>query len=254
MLSTLGTTLALFFLIWIASLVFRDASIVDRFWGVAFLVIASATSAASEGFEARARLVLLLTAVWGLRLSLHITVRNLGAPEDYRYRAMRRHWGTMFPLVSLVTVFGLQALLAWIVSLPIQAAISAVFPARLTVLDKLGLAIWIAGFLFEAVGDWQLARFKADPRHRGELMDRGLWRYTRHPNYFGDAVQWWGLWLFAAATGAWWTAVGPALMTFLLVRVSGVALLEKRLQKTRPEYEAYCRRTSAFVPMRPRKG
>ena len=176
MLSTLGTTLALFFLIWIASLVFRDASIVDRFWGVAFLVIASATSAASEGFEARARLVLLLTAVWGLRLSLHITVRNLGAPEDYRYQAMRRHWGAMFPLVSLVTVFGLQALLAWIVSLPIQAAISAVFPARLTVLDKLGLAIWIAGFLFEAVGDWQLARFKADPRHRGELMDRGLWR------------------------------------------------------------------------------
>ena len=254
MLSTLGTTLALFFLIWIASLVFRDASIVDRFWGVAFLVIASATSAASEGFEARARLVLLLTAVWGLRLSLHITVRNLGAPEDYRYQAMRRHWGAMFPLVSLVTVFGLQALLAWIVSLPIQGAISAVFPARLTVLDKLGLAIWIAGFLFEAVGDWQLARFTADPRHRGKLMDRGLWRYTRHPNYFGDAVQWWGLWLFAAATGAWWTAVGPALMTFLLVRVSGVALLEKRLQKTRPEYEAYCRRTSAFVPMRPRKG
>ena len=253
MLSTLGVILVLFFLLWLASLVLRDASIVDRFWGIAFLVIASATSAATEGFEGRARLVLLLTAVWGLRLSMHVTVRNLGAPEDYRYQAMRRHWGARFPLVSLVTVFGLQALLAWIVSLPVQAAISAVFPTHFTVLDKLGVVVWTAGFLFETVGDWQLARFKADPRSRGKLMDRGLWRYTRHPNYFGDAVQWWGLWLFAAATGAWWTAIGPAVMTFLLVRVSGVAMLERRLRRSRPEYEDYCRRTSAFVPLPPRR-
>jgi len=253
-LSTLGTVLAFFALLWVVSLVLRDASIVDRFWGIAFLVIGAATSAASDGASARVHLVMLLTAIWGIRLSLHITARNLGQPEDYRYRAMRRHWGKHFALVSLATVFGLQAVLAWVVSLPLQAAISAKLPPHLTALDLLGAAVWSVGFLFESVGDFQLTRFKSDPRNQGRLMNRGLWHYTRHPNYFGDAVQWWGLWLFAAATGAWWTAIGPALMTFLLLRVSGVAMLEKRLKRTRPEYDEYCRRTSAFVPMRPRQG
>ncbi|MFN2426157.1 MAG: DUF1295 domain-containing protein [Candidatus Binatia bacterium] len=252
MFSILGVVLVMFVLIWVASVALRDASLVDRFWGLAFFVIASATSAATDGYEGRAHLVLVLTAIWGLRLSIHITVRNLGAPEDYRYRAMRQHWGGLFPVVSLVTVFALQAVLAWIVSLPVQAAISAGRPASITFLDILGVLVWTAGFLFETVGDWQLARFKADPRNRGQVMDRGLWRYTRHPNYFGDAVVWWGLWLFAAATGAWWTAVGPALMTFLLMRVSGVSLLERRLLKTKPQYEDYARRTSAFLPMPPR--
>jgi len=253
LLTTLGVTLAFFFVLWLVSLVLRDASVVDRFWGVAFLVIASATSAASDGFAGRAHLVLLVTAIWGLRLSLHITVRNLGSGEDYRYQAMRRHWGTRFPLVSLATVFALQAVLAWIVSLPIQAAIAAGAPARLTIIDRLAVVVWAVGFLFEAIGDWQLTRFQADPRNRGKLLDRGLWRYTRHPNYFGDAVQWWGLWLFAVATGAWWTAIGPAVMTFLLVRVSGVAMLEKHMRKTRPQHEDYRRRTSAFLPMPPRR-
>jgi len=253
LLSTFETTLGLFFVLWLASLVLKDASIVDRFWGIAFLVIAVASSAATDGYPTRAHLVLALVSLWGLRLSLHITVRNLGEPEDYRYQAMRRYWGATFPVASLVTVFGLQAVLAWIVSLPVQAAIAATTPREFTVLDGLGLAVWTAGFLFESIGDWQLASFKADPRNQGQLMDRGLWRYTRHPNYFGDAVQWWGLWLFAAATGAWWTAIGPAVMTFLLVRVSGVAMLERRLRRSRPEYEDYCRRTSAFLPMPPRQ-
>lgn len=252
-LTTLAAVLTLFFLLWLASLVLKDASIVDRFWGIAFLVIASAASSATEGFETRSRLVMLLVAAWGLRLSLYITMRNLGEGEDYRYQAMRRYWGAKFPLVSLASVFGLQALVAWVVSLPLQAAIAAVFPAEITTLDRLGVAVWAVGFFFEAVGDWQLARFKADPRHAGQLMDRGLWRYTRHPNYFGDAVQWWGIWLIAAATGAWWTAIGPALMTVMLLRVSGVTLLEKRLKKSRPAYEEYCRRTSPFFPLPPRQ-
>jgi steroid 5-alpha reductase family enzyme len=251
LLSILGAVLSLFVLLWVASLIARDASIVDRFWGIAFIVIASAASAASDGYEARARLVVLLVAIWGLRLSFYITVRNLGAGEDFRYRAMRREWGKQFPIASLFTVFLLQGLLAWIVSLPVQAAITADSPARITSLDVLGVLVWSAGFLFETIGDWQLARFKDDPRNRGRLLDRGLWRYTRHPNYFGDAVQWWGLWLIAAATGAWWTAVGPALMTFLLVRVSGVKLLEQRLRSSKRDYEEYCRRTSAFIPMPP---
>lgn len=253
MLSTLFVVLVFFFLVWIASLVVKDASIVDRFWGIAFLVIASSVSAATHGYEDRAQLVTFLVVVWGLRLSLHITVRNLGQPEDYRYQQMRRHWGARFPLVSLATVFGLQAVVAWIVSLPLQAAISATTPAELTALDSLGLVVWSIGFFFEAVGDWQLARFKADPLSKGQVMDRGLWRYTRHPNYFGDTLVWWGIWLFAAATGAWWTAVGPILMTVLLLRVSGVTLLEKKLRSSRPEYEAYCRRTSAFFPLPPRR-
>jgi steroid 5-alpha reductase family enzyme len=247
----LGTVLTLYVLLWVGSLMFKDASIVDRFWGISFLVIASAASAASDGFESRARLVTLLVSLWGLRLSFYITVRNLGAGEDYRYRAMRRRWGKQFPLASLFTVFLLQGVIAWIVSLPVQAAIAADSPAHLTVLDALGIVVWSAGFLFESIADWQLASFKDDPRNRGRLMDRGLWRYTRHPNYFGDAVQWWGLWLFAAATGATWTAIGPLVMTYLLLRVSGVALLERRLQTSKPGYEDYRRRTSAFIPMKP---
>ncbi len=254
MLSILGAVLSFYVLLWVASLVARDASIVDRFWGISFIVLASAASAATDGYETRAHLVMLLVAIWGLRLSFYITVRNLGTGEDFRYRAMRRAWGARFPFVSLFTVFLLQGVIAWIVSLPVQAAIDADTPARLTALDVLGVLVWTAGFLFETIGDWQLARFKDDPRNRGRLLDRGLWRYTRHPNYFGDALQWWGLWLFAAATGAWWTAVGPALMTFLLMRVSGVTLLEKRLRSSKPEYEEYCRRTSAFIPMKPSQG
>lgn len=252
MFSTLAAILGLFFVLWVASLVARDASIVDAAWGVAFLVIASSASAATEGYEPRVRLVLALTAIWGLRLSFHILTRNLGTGEDYRYRAMRRSWGPRFPLVSLFTVFGLQAVIAWIVSLPLQFAIAAVFPTELTWLDALGVVVWTFGFLFEAVADFQLLRFKADRRNAGRVMDRGLWRYSRHPNYFGDAVVWWGFFLFAAATDAWWTAIGPALMTFLLLRVSGVTLLEKRLRTTKPAYEAYTARTNAFLPWKPR--
>lgn len=251
-LSTLGTLLAFFALLWVASLAVRDASIVDRFWGIAFLLVATTASAATEGSSDRAHLVTVLVAVWGLRLSLHITARNLGRGEDPRYRAMRRQWGERFPLVSLATVFGLQAAIAWIVSLPLQAAIAAPTPEDLGAFDLLGVLVWGAGFAFEAAGDWQLARFRDNRRNRGRVLNTGLWRYSRHPNYFGDALQWWGIWLFAAATGAWWTAVGPALMTFLLRRVSGVTMLEKGLHRSRPGYADYVRRTSAFVPMPPR--
>jgi steroid 5-alpha reductase family enzyme len=251
LLSILGAVLCLYALLWVASLVVKDASIVDWFWGISFIVIATAALAASDGYDTRRKLVALLVALWGLRLSFYLTVRNLGAGEDFRYRAMRREWGKQFALVSLFTVFLFQGLIAWIVSLPVQSAIAADSPAHFTALDFVGVLVWSAGFLFETVADWQLARFKTDPRNKGRLLDRGLWRYTRHPNYFGDAVQWWGLWMFAAATGAWWTAIGPAVMTFLLVRVSGVKLLEQRLVRSKPDYEEYCRRTSAFIPMKP---
>ena len=252
--TTLAAILTLYAILWVASLILRDASIADRFWGIAFVIIASAASAATDGVEQRAHLVMALTAIWGIRLSFYITMRNIGAGEDFRYRQMRKYWGESFPVVSLVTVFGLQAVLAWIVSLPIQAAIASATPLHRTPLDYAGIVVWMAGFTIETVADFELAMFKSDRRNRGRLLDRGLWRYSRHPNYFGDALQWWGLWLIAGATGAWWTIVGPAVMTFLLLRVSGVTLLERRLTRTHADYDAYARRTSAFIPMPPRQG
>jgi len=252
--TTLATVLTLFTMLWIASLVLADASIVDRFWGIGFLVIASAASAATDGAPPRAHLVLALTAIWGLRLSLYLTVRNTGHGEDFRYRSMRRHWGESFPVVSLATVFWLQALVAWIVSLPVQMAIASRAPVQLTLLDDLGVAVWAAGFLFETIGDLQLARFKADPRNRGQLLDRGLWRYTRHPNYFGDACVWWGLFLIAFS--AWpgvLTVLSPVLMTWLLAKGTGKPLLEKDMADRRPGYAEYVRRTSGFVPLPPRR-
>jgi steroid 5-alpha reductase family enzyme len=151
-------------------------------------------------------------------------------------------------------VFGLQAALSWVVSLPVQGGQVPADPDGLVLLDYVGIVVWATGLAFESIGDWQLARFKADPANLGEVMDRGLWRYTRHPNYFGDFLVWWGLYLVALATvDAWWTVVGPLVMSVLLIRVSGAALLERSLRKRRPGYEDYVRRTSAFFPRRPRR-
>jgi steroid 5-alpha reductase family enzyme len=242
-------------LLWFASLRLRDASIVDVFWGTGFAV-AAWTAALATGALAldrpRALAALGAVTVWGLRLSWHLFGRNVGHGEDRRYQAMRASHGERFGIVSLFTVFLLQGALVVLVSLPVQAAVAAP-PAALGGLDLAGLALFAAGFLFEAVGDAQLQRFKADPASRGQVMDRGLWRYTRHPNYFGDAVLWWGLGLLGAAAGAPWTLVSPAIMTFLLVRVSGVALLERDIGDRRPGYRAYVARTSAFVPWLPRR-
>jgi steroid 5-alpha reductase family enzyme len=250
---TLALTLIVMLVLWLLSLAIKDASIVDIFWGIGFTLIALACFLISQGYQSRKLLVLALTAVWGLRLALHIFTRNRGKGEDFRYRRMRKHYGARFPLVSLFTVFGFQGLLMWIISLPLQVAEISPLPARLTWLDYLGAAIWAIGLFFEAVGDWQLARFKSDPANQGRVMDRGLWTYTRHPNYFGDALLWWGLCVIALATpGAIWTVISPLIMTTLLMRVSGVALLEKTLVKTKPEYEEYVRRTNAFVPWLPK--
>ncbi|MGE0887672.1 MAG: DUF1295 domain-containing protein [Blastocatellales bacterium] len=239
-------------LLWLLSLKLKDASIVDIFWGLGFALIAVAGYFAADGYPPRKQLVALLVIVWGARLAWHIGSRNIGKGEDYRYQAMRRKHGNRFPLVSLLTVFALQGVLMWLISLPLQAVQISPEPSRLTWLDAAGVFLWLIGFGFEAVGDWQLRQFKSDPANRGKLMDRGLWRYTRHPNYFGDATLWWGYFLIACVTGAWWTVFSPLLMTFLLLKVSGVAMLEKSLKKTKPGYEDYERRTSAFVPWLPK--
>ena len=188
-----------------------------------------------------------------MRLGAYLAWRNLGKGEDYRYRAMRERIGPKFWWVSLVSVFGLQAALMFVISTPIQAALAASAPAKLGVLGYLALACWAVGLAFESVGDLQLARFKADPQNAGKVMDRGLWRYTRHPNYFGDFLVWWGLYGVAVAIGApWWTIFSPAIMTVLLTRVSGVPLLEASLTRKRAGYADYVRRTSSFFPRPPK--
>jgi steroid 5-alpha reductase family enzyme len=248
----LAAVLVLMTLAWLASLVRRDASIVDVFWGLAFVLAAWIYAGGREAPTVRGDVVAALVTLWGLRLSLHILWRSRGRGEDYRYREMRDRDPAGFPRRSLLTVFWLQAALAWAISAPLFQA-QRPGPAAPGPLDILGSGLFVVGFLFEAVGDWQLARFRGDPANAGRVMDRGLWRYTRHPNYFGDAVVWWGFSGIALATpGSWWTLYSPVLMTALLLRVSGVTLLEKKLRETRPAYRGYAERTNAFLPWRPR--
>ena len=238
---------------WVVSIVRRDASLVDRVWGLAFVVAAWAYAVTAGVWTARTWLVLVLVTVWGVRLTVYVTWRNWGEGEDKRYVRMRERNPSGFVARSLATIFLLQGVLAWLVSLPLLAATAADGPVHLTWLDAVGVVLWVVGFVFEAGGDWQLSRFLADPANRGKVMDRGLWRYTRHPNYFGDTVVWWSYLVIALATGAWWAVVGPILMTTLIVKVSGVALTDRNMGSSQREgYDEYVRRTNAFVPWFPR--
>jgi steroid 5-alpha reductase family enzyme len=248
-----GLILALVTALWGVSVALKDTSIVDIFWGSDFVIVAWVAYVLGDGSADRRLLLALLVTIWGLRLTAHLARRNLGKGEDYRYAEMRRRHGERWPLRSLMVVFWLQGALMWVVSLPVPVAMNDPTPIGLGALDWIGAAIWVVGLAFEAGGDQQLARFKADPANRGKVMDRGLWRYTRHPNYFGDFCVWWGIWLVALATGsAWWTAVGPVVMSVLLIRVSGAAPLERSLTKRREGYADYVAHTSAFFPWPPR--
>jgi steroid 5-alpha reductase family enzyme len=253
-----GALVVLFVGLWAISLRIADVSIVDPVWGPAFVVVALVCLVAGDasrgaGGEPRRWLLFGLTAVWGLRLGGYLLVRKLGdRGEDRRYTAMRERRGeASFALYSLGVVFLLQGLLVLIVSLPLQVAAE-----RRTGLDWIvwiGVALWVVGLFFEAVGDEQMRRFKARKDTKGQVMDQGLWGYTRHPNYFGDFCVWWGLWLVAlGAGGVWWTVIGPLVMSFLLIKGSGAALLEKDISERRPKYKEYIERTSAFVPRPPR--
>jgi steroid 5-alpha reductase family enzyme len=248
-----ATVAVLMLVTWVVSVVLKNASIVDIVWGLGFVLVAWAVLAVTDGNGARRALLVGMTTIWGLRLAGYLAVRNHGKGEDFRYRAMRKRHGERFPVVSLVTVFALQGVLMWIVSLPVQLGQVDQSPDP-GVLAWIGVAVWAVGLFFEAVGDWQLARFKRDPANAGTVMDRGLWRYTRHPNYFGDACVWWGIALVAAETGIGAIGlIGAVVMTVLLRRVSGVTLLEKSLVKRRAGYEEYVARTSPFIPRPPRR-
>ena len=228
-------------------------SVVDTAWGIALALAAVVSLLASAGHGQPARRYTLLAAsvLWGLRLAAYVTRRNHGQGEDPRYRDLLSRAKGNRNLYALRTVYLLQAVILWVACLPVQAGMLERAPAG--PVTFIGAAIWLGGFVFESVGDWQLARFKADPAHRGLIMDRGLWRYTRHPNYFGDACMWWGL--FLIALGSWAevpTVVGPLLMTFILTRGTGQRLTDQRMAATRPQYADYAARTSGFIPLPPR--
>ncbi len=242
--------IATFTLLWLVSLPLEDASIVDVFWGLGFIVVGWYYLAViPQAPTTRGWLVNTLVTVWGLRLALHIGIRNRGAGEDFRYAAWRAEAGWSFWWISYFKVFLLQAIILWIVSSPVLLAQLEVGPAMPGPIEFLGLGLWLFGFTFEAIADWQLARFKKDPANRGRVMSSGLWSLSRHPNYFGEAVVWWGIGLIALPSGGWLVFVGPLIITFLLLKVSGVAMLDAAMVERRPGYAEYIGQTSAFLPI-----
>lgn len=239
---------------WVVHLSLGKASVADSFWGPGFAVIAWTTWFVTSDPALRATMLLILITIWALRLAWHISLRSRDKPEDPRYREMRSKHPQTFWIRSLGTVFLLQALLMWIISLPVQLGIHGPVPQGLTWVDWLGLILWLAGFFFEAVGDAQLARFKAEPANKGRILDTGLWAYTRHPNYFGETLMWWALFLIAfQVPGGLWSIVSPLLLTFLLLRVSGVRLTEATMGKSYSDLDRYKQRVSPFFPWPPQK-
>lgn len=255
---TFAVVIGFMTIVWLISIPLKDVSIVDLVWGMGFVVAAVTQFILTpEGYRTRQILLTGMVALWGLRLSIYLTWRKFvqHKGEDYRYKRIRERIGPSMWWRSWIIVFLLQG--------AIVSALSGVFlavninaqPAALTVFDLAGVALWGFGFFFESVGDFQLARFKSDPNNKGKVMDKGLWGLTRHPNYFGDACVWWGFYLLALSVPfGFLTIYGPIIMNFLLVRVSGVALLEKDLSKKRPEYAEYIRSVPAFIPRFPGRG
>lgn len=252
-LGSLVAAFAVMGIAWVVSIATRDASVADIAWGLLFVAVAWMAVGLGEGDAERSFVVAVLVSLWGIRLAAFIAERHDG--EDRRYRDMReKHGDAEFAKRSLWSVFGTQALLGFVISLPVQVVATDPSPEALGILSWLGLALFTFGLLFEAVSDAQLRAFTKDEDNDGQVMDKGLWRYSRHPNYFGEVCVWWGIWLFALETGSGvWTAIGPIAITFLLLRVSGVALTEKSISSRRPGYEEYVERTSAFIPKPPKE-
>jgi len=238
------------FLLWLLSLILRNSSIVDIFWGMGFIIIFWLGALLVPGdMPARSILLGVIVSIWGLRLSLYIYQRNHGKPEDFRYAKWREEAGRAWWWQSFFKVFLLQGVLLWIISTPLLAMqTSSASDSALSCYDLIAIIIWLTGFAFEAGGDYQLARFKANPANKGKLLTTGLWSVTRHPNYWGDSVQWWAFYLLTILSGAWWTIFSPIIMTYLLRNVSGVSMLEKTLNDTKLGYADYVANTPAFMP------
>ncbi|MGD8783441.1 MAG: DUF1295 domain-containing protein [Thioalkalispiraceae bacterium] len=246
----LGVILVLAVLTWLLSLYLKDVSIVDSAWSLMFLAAAIVYLVGSGNIEIKNTILIALVTIWALRLSAHLTWRNWGEPEDRRYQDIRKKYSPNFAVKSLFIIFVFQAVLAWIITLPLLAAFTRPLAGSelASLAFILGVGLWVIGMLFESVGDWQLARFKNDEANKGKVMDQGLWRYTRHPNYFGECLIWWGFYMMALATGAWWSIIGPVIITWLLLKFSGVVMLEESITERRPAYREYIKKTNAFIP------
>jgi steroid 5-alpha reductase family enzyme len=250
----LGVIMVLMTLLWLISIRIKNVSIVDLFWGFGFVLTCIVYFLNTDGFEIRKIVLMIMVAIWGLRLSVYLAWRNLGKGEDFRYQKFRKDYGEdRYWWISFFQTFLLQGILMWLISAPLLGAQFNPASNSLGVFDVIGIIIWIIGLIFEAGGDFQLTRFKTDPTNKGKVLNKGLWHYTRHPNYFGDAAVWSGYGFICLAAGSYLPLLGSVLMIALIIKVSGVALLEKTLKKNKPEYQEYIDKTSSFVPWFPKK-
>jgi steroid 5-alpha reductase family enzyme len=241
-------------LLWVVSIFIRNVSIVDIFWGIGFVITCFVYFISTPPHETRNILIMTLVTLWGLRLSIFLAWRNAGKGEDFRYREFRKKYGEKrYWWISFFQTFLLQGLLMWLISAPLLGAQYLHQERALGILDFLAVIIWIIGISFEAGGDLQLARFRSNPSNKGKVLNYGFWKYTRHPNYFGDSAVWWAYALFSLSAGSYLPALGSLLMTLLIIKVSGVALLEKSLSEKKPQYREYIEKTSAFIPWFPKK-
>lgn len=240
---------------WLISLKRKDVTIADSLWGLGFIIIAWLTFLQGDGLFWRKLIISAAVSVWGLRLAYHITRRGRGKGEDPRYTAWRKEYGARFPLVSLFRVFLVQALFMWLIAMSIQVGQAAPQPGHITVMDVAGMLLWLTGFLIESSADRQLSRFIKNPENKGRVMRYKLWRYSRHPNYFGESTMWWGLFIVScSAEYGVFTILSPILITYTLLKITGVSLMEETMFKDDPEYEEYKRTTSSFIPWFPGRG
>jgi steroid 5-alpha reductase family enzyme len=240
-------------LLWFVSIIVKNVSIVDLFWGFGFVLTSGFYFLKTEGFEPRKIAILIIVAVWGLRLSFYLAWRNIGEGEDYRYKEFRKKYGNQYWWISLFQTFLLQGTLMWLISAPLLGAQYYGRDIPIGIVDYIGFFLWVIGFLFETIGDLQLARFKSDPSNKDKVMDKGVWHYTRHPNYFGDTMVWWGFGFLCFASGSYLPVLGSFLMTIIIIKVTGVSLLEKSLKVRKPQYKEYIEKTSSFIPWFPKK-
>ena len=246
--------LSMMTILWIISSIIRNVSIVDLFWGFGFVLTAFFFFNKTEGDDPRKVILMILVSLWGLRLSIYLAWRNIGKGEDFRYQEFRKKYGEKnYWWISFFQTFLLQGILMWLISVPLLGAQLHDNLAPLNIFDYTGIIIWIIGFVFETGGDFQLATFKSKPENKGKVLDYGFWKYTRHPNYFGDSAVWIGYGLFSIAAGNYLPVLGSVLMTILIIKVSGVSLLEKSLKEKKQDYREYVRQTSAFIPWFPKK-
>lgn len=231
----------------------KNNSIVDIGWGIGFVLIAAALFFTEERIDTKDIILSIMILFWGVRLATHILLRASGKPEDFRYAQWRKDWGDKAVINAFLKVFMLQGILMLLIAYPIMVVFYS-YDASIGLISYTGLAIFVIGFLFESVGDYQMTAFKKDPANKGKIITSGVWKYSRHPNYFGEAFLWWGIWIFTIGSELYLTALfSPLLINFLLVKVSGVPMLEKKYEG-RDDWEAYKKITPTFIPFVGRKG